>query len=139
MASAKSNNYYLRKFFLRRRLADNNIWNGSIDTFADTEEELPNPKDIRGIFSVKKDESGWSGWFSLDTGTFDKRTSGSCQENNFIKTISIRRAKRALEHTSIGKSDEMVSYETLKFQGRLEDAVFTYENFDISKLGRKTL
>ena len=132
--------YYMRKFHFSYLLPDGNTYKGFINIEADTKEELPDIKDVKGSFFVEKLKEGYNARFFLDDGE-PNRSSYKPDilkgQENCIYTNGIYRPDLCSVGVGIHSTAQAeqilfylapVKYETIpRFEGRLEDHIYSME------------
>jgi hypothetical protein len=130
--------YYQRKFHLRYKLSDGNIWKGFINVEADTREELYTMDNVKGTFWVEKIPEGWLGTFELDNGPSDRRKGGHT-DYRFVITVGVFTPDEELGSqtglcNSTADAERILSrtrpipYERIdKFSGRIEEHIVSEE------------
>lgn len=131
------NIYWQRKFHIKHKLPDGNIYKGFINIEADTREELPTTDQISGSYWAEKTSEGWLGRFELDCGFKpDNRKNADTQMPYVITTGIYREVKPRNNNGYISREEAEailnnimpIKYDTVpRFEGRLEDAIVSEE------------
>lgn len=125
--------YWQRKFHLKYKLPDGNIWKGFINIDADTEEDLP--ESVSGTFWVSKDMKGWHGLFELSNKEKADRRKHPYNYLQCVITNGVTRPDSLGYVPTCMKEAEMmfeylipVQYENIeRFEGKIEDCLYSVE------------
>lgn len=107
---APKRGYWCGDYYIRTALPDGRQYRGRISIYADTEEELPQKENVKGIFWAARNHIGWMGGFTLaNNEPWDKRSKPLSDDiyNGYIASRAY--FPNAMFAVLMGDTDEDVS------------------------------
>lgn len=134
----ESSKYYMRKFHLRYMLPDGHEYRGMINVIADTKEQLPTSKEIKGSFWAEREEKGWKGHFSFENyptpvNNLVYPRGVYVPDDKIYSSEFIRSAQQANELLTFVSELDMTGQAVPRFTGRIEDCIYAEETHCFDK------